>query len=172
MKELDMKSLLDIGNMPGMDFEDTPVVVYEPTVLVDVTSHPTERAKDLETDYHIAREALNKQMQMMTAMAAISLENAKNSESPKVVESFVKLMTAMTANTKEILRVHKEMEAITSEKTNTKQVQPQENSQGINIENATVFVGTPSELMLKEGTQTQAQSKNAIDGVATEVDGG
>ncbi|QMV29112.1 terminase DNA packaging enzyme small subunit [Aeromonas phage AP1] len=38
----------------------------------------------------------------------------------------------------------------------------------MNIENATVFMGTPAELMLREGTQTQAQSL-VIDGESEEV---
>lgn len=152
---LDMKSLMTLGGIPGFDGE-VETVTYEPTILESVVSHPAERNKDLETDYSIVRETLNQQNQMMMAMAKIALENAKNSESPKVVEAFVKLMGAMTDNSKEILRVHREMESITKE--NTKVSAPETQQPSMNIENATVFMGTPTELMMQEGTQTQAQS--------------
>ena len=164
MRDLDIKSLLDTTGLPGFDGGD--VVVYEPTVLVDVVSNPVERVQDLADDYSLARKSINQQQQMMMAMAAIALENAKNSESPNQVNAFVSLMTAMTANTKEILRLHKEMDVITSEKT--KAGTPTKKEDSINIENATVFVGTPSELMMKEGTQTQAKSL-IIDGESEEV---
>ncbi|ASU00177.1 terminase DNA packaging enzyme small subunit [Aeromonas phage AS-zj] len=166
MSELDMKSLLDVSGLPG--FDGGEVVVYEPTVLLPVESNPLDRAKDLSDDYSLARQALNQQQQMIMAMAAIALENAKNSESPNQVNAFTQLMGTWTANTKEILKLHKEMDAITAEKTKTGGNKPETPSPSMNIENATVFMGTPAELMLREGTQTQAQSL-VIDGESEEV---
>lgn len=165
MKDLDMGKLLDTSGIPGFD-GGSEVVVYEPTVLDEVISHPAERVQDLADDYSLARKYINQQQQMMMAMAAIALENAKNSESPNQVNAFVGLMSAMTSNTKEFLKLHKEMDAITSEKT--KAGTPPKKEESINIENATVFVGTPSELMMKEGTQTQAKSL-VIEGESEEV---
>lgn len=160
-----MEKLLDVSGLPGFGEDDTPVV-YEPTVLVEVQSNPTERAKDLESDYSFARQMINQQQQMMMAMATIALENAKNSESPNHLGAYTQLMAAMTSNIKEVMKLHKEMDAITSEKTKTGA--PKQESPSMNIENATVFVGTPSELMMKEGTQTQAQSL-VIDGESEEI---
>lgn len=164
--ELNMKSLLDVSGLPVFDENSMPVV-YEPTVLKEVVSNPANRAQDLQDDYSFARQSINQQQQMMMAMAAIALENAKNSESPNQLNSFVQLMAAMTSNTKEILKIHKEMDAITSEKTKASTETPKDQP-SMNIENATVFVGTPSELMMKEGTQTQAKSL-VIDGESEEV---
>lgn len=170
MDEINMAALLDVSGMPGMSFDETMPVVYEPTVLEDVESHPSDRAKDLEEDYAIVRQTLNYQQQMLMAMGKIALENAKNSESPKHVDAFVNLMNAMTNSTKEMLKVHKEMGAITNEATKTKSDPTQPS---MNIENATVFVGTPAELMAMEGSQAEAKSRakgEVIEGESDVVD--
>lgn len=172
MNDLNMNQLLDMSGLPGMSFDDSMPVVYEPTTLETVESHPAERAKDLETDYDLVRQTLNYQQQMLMAMGKIALENAKNSESPKHVDAFVNLMNSMTNVSKEILKVHKEMGAITNETTKTKDVPQQHQTSTMNIENATVFVGTPAELMAKEGTQSESlsRSKQTIEGESDVVD--
>ncbi|ADQ52929.1 terminase DNA packaging enzyme small subunit [Aeromonas phage AsFcp_4] len=171
MNDLNMQQLLDVTGIPGMSFDDTMPVVYEPTVLEPVDSHPAERSKDLESDYDLVRQTLNFQQQMLMAMGKIALENAKNSESPKHVDAFVNLMNSMTNVSKEILKVHKEMGAITNETTKTKDA-PQQAAPSMNIEHATVFVGTPAELMAQEGTQSEAlsRSKQVIEGESDVVD--
>lgn len=160
MDDFNISELLDVTGLPVIDDENMPVV-YEPTVLVDIESNPSNRAKDLEDDYSKTRKNLDHQHQMLMAMSKIALENAKNSESPKHVEAFVSLMNSMSNVNKEILKVHREMGAITNESTNTKNKEPVGNT--MNIENATVFVGTPAELMAKEGTQLEANSRNKED---------
>lgn len=173
MTDLNMTSLLDLSGMPGMNFDETMPVVYEPTVLTDIDSNPSDRARDLEDDYALVRQTLNHQQQMLMAMGKIALENAKNSESPKHVDAFVNLMNSMTNNTKEILKVHKEMGTITNEATKTKNDDKPSNG-GMNIENATVFVGTTAELMAMEGSQSESKSRNKghadIEGTSTEIE--
>ncbi|ADM79853.1 terminase DNA packaging enzyme small subunit [Aeromonas phage phiAS5] len=170
MSDMDMGKLLDLSGLPGMNFDDSMPVVFEPTVLEPVESHPAERSKDLESDYDLVRQTLNFQQQMLMAMGKIALENAKNSESPKHVDAFVNLMNSMTNVSKEILKVHKEMGAITNETTKTKDA-PSEQKPTMNIENATVFVGTPAELMAIEGSQSEALSrdKQVIEGESENV---
>lgn len=171
MNDLNMQQLLDVSGIPGMSFDDTMPVVYEPTVLEPIESHPAERSKDLESDYDLVRQTLNFQQQMLMAMGKIALENAKNSESPKHVDAFVNLMNSMTSVSKEILKVHKEMNSITNETTKTKDA-PAQQQPSMNIENATVFVGTPAELMAREGTQSESisRSKTVIEGESDVVD--
>lgn len=154
--ELDMSALLDVAGLPGISGDDQMPIVYEPTVLVPVESHPKERNIDLESDYAVSRESLNQQQQMLMAMATIALENAKNSESPRHVEAFTALMTAMTNTTTQILKVHKEMAAITNEAVKSTGSTTAEPS--MKIENATVFVGSPADLMNREGSQFDIQS--------------
>lgn len=168
-ENFDVNSFLDLAGIPGVDIDDTMPVVYEPTVLEPVNSNPTNRSVDLESDYSFVREQFHYQQQMMMAMAKIALENAKNSESPKHVEVFTQLMGTMANTTKSIIAVHKEMANITNETTATKK--DQSNQQGnISIENATVFVGTPSELMAMEGSQSDALSGMTVDGEHEEND--
>lgn len=156
MSDFDINQLLDISGLPGMS-EENAVVVYEPTVLIEIESNPKNRSSDLESDYAQVRQNLNQQHQMMMAMAKITLETAKNAESPKYIETFTKLMDSMSNVNDKILKVHKEMNAITNEATKTSgdnnKVAP-----SMNIENATVFVGTPAELMAREGSQSDAIS--------------
>lgn len=171
MNEFNLQELLDISGLPISDDENMPVV-YEPTVLVDIESRPLDRSKDLEDDYTKTRKYFDYQQQMLMAMGKIALENAKNSESPKHVDAFVNLMNSMTTVNKEILKVHREMGAITNENTNTKNDKNEVSNNTMNIENATVFVGTPAELMAREGTQSEAASrnKNNIEGEFNVVD--
>lgn len=171
MNDLNMNQLLDMSGLPGMSFDDTMPVVYEPTVLEPIESHPAERSRDLESDYDLVRQTLNYQQQMLMAMGKIALENAKNSESPKHVDAFVNLMNSMTNVSREMLKVHKEMGAITNETTKTKDA-PKAEQPTMNIEHATVFVGTPAELMAQEGTQSESlsRSKQVIEGESDVVD--
>lgn len=167
MTDVDIGKLLDVSGLPMCLDDDSMPVVYEPTVLVEIESNPQDRSKDLEEDYKLARQGLNYQQQMLMAMGKIALENAKNSESPRHVDSFVNLMNSMTVVNKEVLRVHKEMTAITNEGISTKKGNGEQPT--MNIENATVFVGTPAELMAREGTQLEANSRN-IEGDHNVID--
>lgn len=160
-ENFDVNSLMDITNIPGIDLDETMPVVYEPTVLEPVSSNPAERSIDLQADYSAVRENLHHQQQMLMAMAKIALENAKNSESPKHVEVFTQLMGTMANTTKSIIAMHKEMASITNEATVVKKDASQ--SAGMHIENATVFVGTPADLMALEGSQSDAQSGVTVD---------
>lgn len=169
MSDFDPTSLMDISGLPGMNFDESMPVVYEPTVLEPVESNPKDRTIDLEADYSKVREMLYQQNQMLMAMGTIALENAKNSESPRHVEVFAGLMGQIRDTAKSIIAVHKDMQAITNEVTKTKSTDSGEKPT-MNIENATVFMGTPAELMALEGSQMEAQSTSkVIDGEVEEV---
>ena len=167
MKELDMSELLDMSGLPGMDY-DTEEIVHPPIVLVDVTSNPVNRQPDLEDDYSRARRMMSYAEQMSLDLAKVVLENAKNSESPRYAEVAVQTINQLMTNAKESLKLHREMKEITAETTSTGT-----GTAGITVEgDATVFVGTPADLMAQEGTQSEALSKanqDAIEGEATEV---
>lgn len=121
MSELNMAELLSLEGLPGLEGEE--LRVYEPLVLKEVDSNPTNRKPDIEDDYSMVRRNLHFQSQMLMDMAQIALENAKNAESPRHVEVFATLMGQMTATNKELLRVHKDMKDITDEKVLTGQVE-------------------------------------------------
>ena len=92
--ELNMASLLDIGDLPGITGEE--VVVYEPLQLVEVESNPSNRKPDLENDYTVVRRNMHYQSQMLMDAAKIFLETAKNSDSPRHMEVFSTLIGQMT----------------------------------------------------------------------------
>ncbi|ASD52077.1 terminase small subunit [Pseudomonas phage PspYZU05] len=153
MQELNMSALLDIGDLPGINGEE--VVTYEPLELVEVSSNPNNRKPDLEDDYTVVRKNMHFQSQMLMDAAKIFLETAKNSDSPRHMEVFSNLIGQMTNTNKELLRLHKEMKEITDEK-----VAPSAPPSGqMNIQNATVFVGSPSDMMDEFGDAYEAQEK-------------
>lgn len=145
MNDLDMSVLTDISQMPGYNGEE--IKVYEPLELVDVESNANNRAPDLEADYVLVRKQMHYQSQMLFDISKIALENAKNSDSPRYIEVFATLMNQVSNTHKDLLRLHKDMKDITDEKTTTK-------GQGggeLNINNAQVFVGSPTDMMDKFG---------------------
>ncbi|ULA52681.1 terminase small subunit [Enterobacter phage vB-EclM_KMB20] len=150
-EQLDITKLLDIGDLPGITGEE--VLAYEPLQLIPVESHPQNRTPDLEDDYTIVRRNMHHQSQMLMDAAKIFLETAKNSDSPRHMEVFSTLIGQMTSTNKELLRLHKEMKEITNENTNTKGA----GNQAVNINNATVFVGSPSDMMDEYGDAYEAQ---------------
>ncbi|CCI88739.1 phage terminase, small subunit [Yersinia phage phiR1-RT] len=149
--QLNIAQLLDITDLPGLD-GDT-VEVYQPLQLIDVESNPQNRTPDLEDDYMVVRKNMHYQSQMLMDAAKIFLETAKNADSPRHMEVFATLMGQMTTSNKELLKLHKEMKEITNEETKTKNSQPQ----GMNIQNATIFTGSPSDLMDEIGDCYEAQ---------------
>lgn len=147
--ELDISKLMDISELPGISGEE--IQVYEPLQLIDVDSNPQNRTPDLEDDYIIVRKNMHYQQQMLMDAAKIFLETAKNADSPRHMEVFGALMGQMTTTNKEILKLHKEMKDITAEQVSTKG-----GSQSVNIEQATVFMGSPSDLMDEVGDSYEA----------------
>lgn len=139
-----MDQLLDYTELPGIDGEE--LVVYKPLELTEIDSNPSNRTPDLESDYSVVRKNLHFQQQMLMDAAKIFLETAKNADSPRHMEVFATLMGQMTTTNKEILKLHKEMKDITSE-TITAGKNGENNKGGMNIQNAQVFIGGPTELM-------------------------
>ena len=152
---LDMNELLNITDLPGVDGEE--LVVYEPLELTTVDSNPQNRTVDLEENYTVVRKNLHFQQQMIFDAAKIFLETAKNADSPRHMEVFSTLMGQMTNTNKEILKLHREMKDITNEQTNVSKDQPAPGS--VNIQNAQVFLGGPSDLMDQEGDAFDAANK-------------
>lgn len=158
---LDINALLDISDLPGITGEE--VEVYKPLELIEVKSNPQNRTPDLEDDYGVVRRNMHFQQQMLMDAAKIFLETAKNADSPRHMEVFATLMGQMTATNKEILKLHKEMKDITAEQVGTKNSAP---TGQMNIQNATVFMGSPADLMDEVGDAYEAQEarEKVIDG--------
>lgn len=154
MSELNIASLMDISELPGIEGEE--IEVYAPLELVEVKSNPNDRKPDLEDDYSVVRKNMHFQQQMLMDAAKIFLETAKNADSPRHMEVFATLMGQMTTTNKEILKLHKEMKDITDEKVDTK---GQGGQQTTNIENATIFMGSPTDLMDEIGDSYEAQER-------------
>lgn len=138
---LDMNQLLSFDGLPGT-FEND-IVAHEPLQLIPVDSNPENRAADLVTDYAQARRTIHYQNQMLMDAAKIYLELAKNTESPKMLQAFTGLMQQMNTATREFMNLHKEMKAITEQKTETNQ--PKQAAPVIQANN--VFVGSASDLL-------------------------
>lgn len=169
MENLNLQELLNIDSLPGGVESGEDVVVYEKLELKPVESHPADRKPDLEEDYSLARKTAHYMNQMIMDMAEIALHNAKNSESPRHVEVFTSLMNQLNSSNMGLMKIHKEMREITEETTKP----GGEKSAGgdVNIESATVFVGSPTELMQKYGSAYEPK-EGFIDGEAVEVDNG
>ncbi|QDH49011.1 small terminase protein [Pantoea phage Phynn] len=169
MSELNLSELLNIEGLPG-GVEGEEVVVYEKMELVEVESHPSQRNKDLEEDYALARKTTHYMNQMLMSMAEIALHNAKNSESPRHVEAFTSLIGQLQNSTQGFMKLHKEMKEITEEKTPVTPGQSTDDKPNMNIENATVFVGSPTELMKQVGSAYDTKpEKPVIDAQDAEV---
>lgn len=137
---LDFTSLKDLSGIEGLNGED--VQVYAPLVLQEPISNPNNRKIDQDDDYTLVRRNMHFQTQMMMDMAKIALENAKNADSPRMVEVFSQLMGQMTSTNKEIIRMHKEMKELTSsEPSILGKVQNDESGEIIEFE------GSPDELL-------------------------
>ncbi|AUE23059.1 terminase small subunit [Citrobacter phage CF1 ERZ-2017] len=162
--QLDIAKLLDIGDLPGIGGEEIPV--YEKLELVEVKSNPNDRKPDLEDDYTVVRKNMHFQQQMLMDAAKIFLETAKNADSPRHMEVFATLMGQMTTTNKEILKLHKEMKEITAENVGT-----QGGNQTNNIENATIYMSSPTDLMDELGDSYEAQEREEklVNGTDTAV---
>lgn len=137
---LDFTSLKDLSGIEGLNGED--VQVYAPLVLQEPISNPNNRKIDQDDDYTLVRRNMHFQTQMMMDMAKIALENAKNADSPRMVEVFSQLMGQMTSTNKEIIKMHKEMKELTSsEPSILGKVQNDESGEIIEFE------GSPDELL-------------------------
>lgn len=155
--DFNLANLLDIKGLPGVVGEE--VVVYEKLELEAVESHPDERVKDLYDDYKFVRETIRFQRQMLMNISTIALENAKNSESPKQVEAFTKLMSEMTSSISKLMQLHKDINEI----LNVKPAAQSAEQGTTTIKADTVFVGTPADLMQQMGTHQASAKKSAID---------
>lgn len=169
MEGLNLQELLNIDSLPGSVETGEDVVVYEKLELVDVQSHPADRKPDLEEDYSLARKTAHHMNQMIMDMAEIALHNAKNSESPRHVEVFTSLMNQLNVSNIGLMKIHKEMREITEEKTTTTGTEKPAGGGEMNIENATVFVGSPTELMQKYGSAYEPKQGSHFEGEAVEV---
>ncbi|AWD90313.1 terminase small subunit [Erwinia phage Cronus] len=162
---LDFNKLMDIGDLPGLTGEE--VAVYEPLLLQEVKSNPQNRTPDLEDDYSVVRKNMHFQQQMLMDAAKIFLETAKNADSPRHMEVFATLMGQMTTTNKEILKLHKEMKDITAEQIGTKGQQ----SSTMNIENATVYMSSPTDMMeeLGDSYESQERQEKVVNGTESTV---
>lgn len=152
-----LDEILDYTDLPGVGGEE--LVVYKPLELTDVESNPNDRTLDLNADYAKVRRTLDHQQQMLFDAAKVMLETAKNADSPRHMEVFATLMGQMTTTSTQILKLHKEMKDITSESISTKN--PGDDAQ-VNIQNAQVFVGGPTELMDKIGDAFETKNLNVV----------
>lgn len=155
--DFNLQNLLDIKGLPGVVGEE--VVVYEKLELETVDSHPDDRVKDLYEDYKMVRETIRFQRQMLMNISTIALENAKNSESPKQVEAFTKLMSEMTNSISKMMQLHKDINEI----MNVKPAASTGETSAPVINAETVFVGTPADLMQQVGTHQASAKRSAID---------
>lgn len=158
---LDMTELLST-DLPGVEGEE--IAVYQPLELKEVESNPKERTVDLENDYTVVRKNLHFQQQMLMDAATIFLESAKNADSPRHMEVFATLMGQMTTTNKELLKLHNEMKNITNEQVGTKNGNSDKPQQGnVNIQNAQVFLGSPTDLMDNIGDAFETQQKTVAE---------
>lgn len=153
---LDINALLDISDVPGVNGEE--IVVYAPLELTEVHSNPNDRKPDLEEDYAVVRRNMHFQSQMLMDAAKIFLETAKNADSPRHMEVFSTLIGQLTNTSKELLKVHKDMKEITNEQTGTKE-SGQGSGNQLNINNAQVFIGSPTDLLDEIGDAFEEQQR-------------
>lgn len=151
MSELNVGELLSVGELPGT--YDHEIVEYKEIEIKPTVSNPDNRSYDLRDDYALVREIEHKKVQILMEATMVALRNAATSDSPKHMEALAKISAQLTASSKTLLGVHKDMRDITSETTrggsSSAGVAPAAN----NVGTQNVFIGTPAELMNKVGTQ-------------------
>ncbi|AGN30027.2 terminase DNA packaging enzyme small subunit [Vibrio phage nt-1] len=126
---------------------------FQPPVIKEVQSHPSERVKDLESDYATVRDNAHFQQQLLRMAAMKAFENASMSDAPRMMEVFATLMTQMTNNNKQILDIQKQMKDITQQEIATAQGGGG-TVQSINAETA-VFVGNSRDLLNEVGSRQE-----------------
>lgn len=163
---VDIATLMNIEGLPGVtDQNGNELVPFEMPDIKEVTSNPTNRTVDLESDYSSVRDNVYFQQQLLRLMAMRAYENAATSDSPRHVEVFATLMTQMTNNNKQILDIQKLMKDITQEEVKTGTPAPNITTTG------PVFIGSPTEIMRELGGQQDVRAKKAreIEGECSEV---
>lgn len=157
-----MQALTDVSDLgiPGA-IEAPEPEEFQPPVIKEVISNPSERVKDLESDYATVRDNAHFQQQLLRMAALKAFENASMSDAPRMMEVFSGLMTQMTNNNKQILDIQKQMKDITQQEIAT--VQGGGGAvQSINAETA-VFVGNARDLLNDVGSRQEylRQQKDA-----------
>lgn len=167
--ELDLKSLMNVSGL-GLTLslygenDEEETVTHEPLVLIDVQSSSDleQRESDLKKDYETARQNIHFQQQMILDMAKIALENAKNSESPRFVDSFTALMSQMGKTNADLIKIHQELNKAMGKDVSIKKGADKAPTGNLTVNGtATVFVGTPQELMQRE--------QDAVEGEYDEI---
>lgn len=168
-----MMALTDVDDLgiPGA-IEAPEPEEFQPPVIKEVTSNPSERVKDLESDYATVRDNAHFQQQLLRMAAMKAFENANMSDAPRMMEVFATLMTQMTNNNKQILDIQKQMKDITQQEIATAQGNGSGTVQSINAETA-VFVGNARDLLNDVGSRQEylreKREKEVIDVEPTEV---
>ncbi|AGB06995.1 hypothetical protein [Vibrio phage XZ1] len=153
MKQLQALTQVDELDLPGAIEAEEPEE-FQPPVIKEVESHPSERVKDLESDYATVRDNAHFQQQLLRMAAMKAFENASMSDAPRMMEVFATLMTQMTNNNKQILDIQKQMKDITQQEIATAQGGSGGTVQSINAETA-VFVGNSRDLLNEVGSRQE-----------------
>ncbi|CAM0001207.1 terminase small subunit, partial [Vibrio phage K567] len=152
MRQLQALTNVDELGLPGA-IEAPEPEEFVPPVIKSVESNPSERVRDLESDYATVRDNAHFQQQLLRMAALKAFENASMSDAPRMMEVFAGLMTQMTNNNKQILDIQKQMKDITQQ-----EIAPTQGGggtvQSINAETA-VFVGNARDLLNEVGSRQE-----------------
>lgn len=151
-KELEnlTSDLLDMSGVPGAE-EKQPL---EPFELKEVAGGDLDnRDSDMKDDYRSARESIHQQQQMITELAQLTLETARSTNSPKLVDAFSSLMGRLTDVNQKMMDHHK---ATLAAGAKTSSGTGEGEKKVSNTQNN--FYMTPTEMMSEIGTQYEADA--------------
>lgn len=150
-------NLLDVSELDETLGEETDEIKLEPFKAKEVKSHPEDMSQDVVDDYSSVRGTMHRQQQMMIEAANVALEFARNTESPRAFEVFSQLMDKLTQLNTGMTKFHHDILDLEKKRRDMEKGSKSVDS-GTTIINAeNVFYGTPSDMMEKEGSQSEAR---------------
>lgn len=152
-----ISNLLDVSSLDETLGEETEPTKIEPFVPKEVQSHPADMAKDVVDDYSSVRGTMHRQQQMMIEAANVALEFARNTESPRAFEVFSQLMDKLTQLNTGMTKFHHDILDLEKKRRDLEKGTKNTDSATTIINAENVFYGTPSDMMEKEGSQSEAR---------------
>lgn len=150
--------LLDVSDLDETLGEETQEIKLEPFIPKAVQSHPSDMAQDVVEDYSSVRGTMHLQQQMLIESAKVALEFARNTESPRSFEVFTQIMDKLTQLNTGMTKFHQDMLDLEKKRRDLLKGSKESGDNTTTIINAeNVFYGTPSDMIDREGSQTETR---------------
>lgn len=141
------------GIEPDTDLEESRLDAFEVTPVI---SNPNRTSDDVRCDYATVRGSMHMQHQMLLEAARVSLEFARNTESPRAMEAFSAIMKQLSEVNLGMTGFHNEMMKLEEQR---RKLEGQDSNKVIESEG--MFYGNPADLMEQEGSLAEVRRLEA-----------